>query len=105
MSNITKIDENEINEYKKLDEEPHDTLSGLEKYNKDLAEFIDEVFQPNDTSSAQAVLNALYYETSRIESLSQSLDAMMDNLIEKINDEILSKEDMIALNLENSISE
>lgn len=105
MSSITKIDENEIINYKKLEEETNSTLEGIKRYNTDLTGFIDEVFSPNDTSTAQEVLNALFYETSRIEELIQSVDVMTDNLIEKINDEILSKEDMIAKNLADSLAE
>lgn len=103
MSSITKIDEKEITEYKPINEVSNGTVSGIGLYNECIYDFLNEVFQPDDTSTVRDVLDTLNFEVGRIETLIEGVDVMFDTLIERIDDDILSKEDKIANNLSNSL--
>ncbi len=106
MGHISQLDENEIRNYVPLSYGSNgstgkgaDLETAVSQYNACLADTISASFGANDKSNAHAVLNEISSQMILVASCVEGLDVMIDTLISKIDDEILTYEDTTASTL------
>ena len=97
MSDITRIEESEIADYRKLSEGIGGKAEvALMDYNAGLNLIVTNGFSPQDTSSFHEVLTALRSSVKSVSDSMKEVDCMIDCLLEIIDKEILQKEDAMA---------
>lgn len=98
MSNLTRLEESEINGYPRMaDGIGFYSKGALDAYKSGLTN-VTHAFGSKDASTVHSVIKALMAETSTIENTIDEVDAMLDSIIDLMKNEILNKEDRLASN-------
>ena len=99
MSDITRINPDDIRNYSKISEGGgvgEQARKALNDYTSRLADIRTHAFKRDDSSTAHAVLDELYEEVTSLSETMDSVDVMLDTLINIIQEQILDKEDILA---------
>lgn len=97
MSNLTRLDEDEIFNYRELTSgKGNMAKEAMESYLETLGTISSEGFGSKDDSSAHKVIDSLIEEVSTISATMDDVDSMIDSLIEIISNDILLKENRIS---------
>ena len=100
MSNLTRLDEAELNSFPKMTVDAGvRAKNALEAYGICLTNISGSSFGKKDTSTAHAVIDKLNSEIKTIADSMSEVDSMLDSILELIDHEIITKENNLAKEL------
>ena len=102
MRGITRLDVIEIEKHDSLAEDMGaKAQSALMEYHAGLDRLVMSTFGPKDNSSVHEVINALMLSVTSISQSMEEVDDMIDCLMNMIKNDIIQKEDEMALNVDD----
>ena len=93
VSEISNYEDHKLNVEGGLGNKAHNAMSD---YTSRLGRVVGEGFNPNDTSTAHAVLEELKNQMLKISEITDDLDRQIDDLVYILNDLVIQKENKLS---------